>query len=118
MVVSKDGDTYYKHIFWHLSKILCKVGDIVGSGDLIGLTGNTGKYSTGPHLHWGLKRCNNMNWTLDYQNGYKGAISPLPFFQNTFIVEYVNNLKTQLGLLKGLLSLYKKAIDLLKIKFK
>ena len=113
VIVSQDGNTYFKHIFWHLSKILCKVGDIVGSGDLIGLTGNTGQYSTGPHLHWGLKKCNNMNWTLDYQNGYKGAIDPTPYFQNIFIGDYMASLQTQLRLLKQLIKLWK---DFIKLK--
>lgn len=41
-------------VYGHLSKTLVKDGDIVKRGDLIGLTGNTGRTS-GPHLHWGTK---------------------------------------------------------------
>lgn len=38
-------------IYGHLSKHLCKVGDIVKAGQPIGLGGNTGR-STGSHLHF------------------------------------------------------------------
>lgn len=41
-------------VYGHLSKTLVKAGDMVKRGDLIGLTGNTGRTS-GPHLHWGTK---------------------------------------------------------------
>ena len=38
-------------IYGHLSKHLCKVGDVVKAGEVIGLGGNTG-LSTGSHLHF------------------------------------------------------------------
>lgn len=41
-------------VYGHLSKTLVKAGDIVKRGDLIALSGNTGRTS-GPHLHWGTK---------------------------------------------------------------
>ena len=37
--------------FLHLSEINVNVGDRIGRGDLIGLSGDTGR-STGPHLDW------------------------------------------------------------------
>lgn len=43
--------------YLHLSKIKVKVGQHVGAGDVIAISGNSGKRTTGPHLHiscrWG-----------------------------------------------------------------
>lgn len=38
----------------HLSKINVKDGDQIKKGDIVGLSGATGRVS-GPHLHWGVK---------------------------------------------------------------
>jgi len=40
--------------YFHLSKTLVSVGDIVKRGQVIGLVGNTGRV-TGPHLHWAAR---------------------------------------------------------------
>jgi len=41
-------------VYKHNSKLLKKVGDHVQAGDAIAVIGNTGKISTGPHLHFEL----------------------------------------------------------------
>ena len=46
-------DNGFKTGYAHLSKQLVKKGDKIKQGDVIGLSGNTGK-STGPHLHFTL----------------------------------------------------------------
>ena len=40
--------------YFHLSKTMVRVGDIVKRGQVIGLVGNTGRV-TGPHLHWAAR---------------------------------------------------------------
>lgn len=41
-------------IYYHLSELKCKEGDIVKKGDLVALSGATG-LATGPHLHWEVR---------------------------------------------------------------
>lgn len=41
-------------IYGHMDDVKAKVGEHVSTGEVIGLSGNTGN-STGPHLHFGLK---------------------------------------------------------------
>jgi len=40
-------------VYLHLSKRLVEEGDVVSAGDVIGLSGRSGRV-TGPHLHFGL----------------------------------------------------------------
>jgi hypothetical protein len=55
-----------KHIIYgHMNKVDVHVGDKIHSGDLIGLSGNTGN-STGPHLHFGMT--NNQGAFIDPTN--------------------------------------------------
>ena len=51
--VSEDGKSYKTKSF-HLLEIGVEVGAEVFAGDLVGLTGNTGTCTTGPHLHFEL----------------------------------------------------------------
>jgi murein DD-endopeptidase MepM/ murein hydrolase activator NlpD len=38
-------------LYFHMTKIKAKPGQVVNTGDLLGLSGHTGRV-TGPHLHW------------------------------------------------------------------
>lgn len=77
--------THFKTIYWHLKEgsVLVKVDQKVSTGQKIAEADNTGM-STGTHLHFGLKPIyqgeNTYTWlNLEQNNGYFGAIDPLPF---------------------------------------
>jgi len=118
-IVSLEGTQYYKHIYWHLLSdgVKVKIGQVVESGDLIGLGDSTG-HSTGDHLHRGLKKVAKDEFgryvTQNHDNGYFGAIDIAPYFSNIFIVDYMNMLKAQLGILQQIISLIQRIIDLIK----
>lgn len=41
-------------VYKHLAQIFVRAGDMVSTGSLIGKYGNSGEYTTGPHLHFEL----------------------------------------------------------------
>ncbi len=51
-------------MYYHMSQLKVKEGQMVGQGDLLGLSGSTG-FSTGPHLHWEV-RLNSVIMNPDY----------------------------------------------------
>ncbi len=70
----KDGNTViisHKHgissVYKHAKSIYVKIGDHVKTGEAIGIVGNTGSQSSGPHLHFEL--WNDM-----------GPLNPLDYF--------------------------------------
>jgi murein DD-endopeptidase MepM/ murein hydrolase activator NlpD len=80
-IIGKVGDQNYRFIYWHLQSFKVNVGDSVASGQVIGISDNTGM-STGSHLHWGVKPVtwNGSTWSSSQENdGYRGAIDGFPF---------------------------------------
>jgi len=78
LLSSLDEDGFYT-IYYHLKDVVIKVGDKIKAGQLIGHADNTGKYTTGDHLHFGMKLTKD-GMTFDRYNGYNGAIDPAPYF--------------------------------------
>lgn len=62
VIVSNQDGT--RHLFAHMSDIPLQEGQRVAPGDLIGLSGNTGR-GTGPHLHWQIMRAGTSAFTYD-----------------------------------------------------
>jgi murein DD-endopeptidase MepM/ murein hydrolase activator NlpD len=60
-----DHGSGYTTLFAHLSKLKVKYGEVVKRGDIIGLTGNTGR-STAPHLHYEIHYYGTPQNPLDY----------------------------------------------------
>lgn len=88
----KYDQGYARTRYWHLcdpkkepqykSPIQGKKNVKVKAGDLIGYADNTG-FSTGDHLHFGLKWAEKNGTVLNYSNGFKGAVDPKPFLKET-----------------------------------
>ena len=78
IAIDNVGGTY-RTFYAHLSELKVNNGQYVRCGDVIGFSGNTGRYTTGPHLHFGLHPIKNYSDT-EPDNGYNGAIDPTPFW--------------------------------------
>ena len=99
-------EQWNKFLWWHFEAIdpLIYLGRKLKLGDVLGVAGNTG-ISTGAHCHFAWYR-----YGEDYNNGYKGASDPTPFYDPRFCVD----IKTQIGLLQKLVDLYLAIIKILK----
>ncbi len=89
----KTGTAYFKTIYWHLiDNIPVKSGDRLKAGDLVGYANSTG-LSTGDHLHYGLKPMkqdvNGAYYNSEQNNGYQGAIDPMPYFNMKYARDLV-----------------------------
>ena len=63
--IKLDHGNGYTTLFAHLSKIKVKHGQEVSRGEIIGLTGNTGR-STAPHLHYEIHHYGESKNPLDF----------------------------------------------------
>ncbi len=70
-------------IYYHLQRFFIKINDHVKEGQIIAECDNTGRYTTGPHLHFGIKiyYVIGSKFYKDYGNGYFGAVDPAPLFR-------------------------------------
>ena len=65
-------------VLGHLSSIVVNAKQEISLGDSIGIMGNTG-FSSGPHLHLGLRRIAPNGSVVDENNGFSGYIDFLPW---------------------------------------
>jgi hypothetical protein len=70
-----DGSSTYYTYYAHLMQASVSAGQSVEAGAVIGHSNNTGA-STGPHLHFGLRKS-------DTSDAYKGYIDPMPYLTGT-----------------------------------
>lgn len=101
-VISKEpmeDGRYYKLRYWHLKEFKVYDGQEVKCGDLLGLGDSTG-LSTGDHLHFGLKPCDKDGNSLEPNNGYFGAIDPLPYYENVFVGEVLQTKQLALSVIE------------------
>lgn len=84
-------DTFVKLRYAHMTELLHRPGDNLTIGDIVGYVGNTGS-STGPHLHFDMKWCDQDGNTLNHDNGYWGAVDPTPYF-NGNTAQFVHLIK-------------------------
>ena len=74
-------------VHWHMKdkSIVVKMGDKVKTGDLLGLSNNTGQ-STGPHLHFSilpLSPDTTRTYLAGLSNGFGGSVDPMPYLDLT-----------------------------------
>ena len=101
---------HFKTRYWHLIAMDVDIGDFVETGDLLGYADNTG-YSSSDHLHFELKKTDSKGNTLNGDNGYFGAIDPLPYMVPIF----APTAKSTLGKIKEqLATIADKVADLLR----
>ena len=114
------------HITWQGVKLIItsrvkKYLDIkVKMGNQIALAGSTGK-SSGPHVHFATKWCDEHGNGIHRNNGTFGAFDPRPYFENIFVVDQVKKeeleakvIETQLTLIDVL----RQYVTLLQIQLK
>lgn len=69
-------------LYLHLDSWRVQEGQKIVDGVIIGKAGNTGKWTTGAHLHFAVRphwKRSNGTYTPDYDNGYNGYVDPTPY---------------------------------------
>lgn len=99
--------------YWHLKQPYVQLNQPIKTGDVIGISDNTG-FSSGDHLHWECKPQDKVNglWVNTYQNnGFFGAVDALLFCNGYYACDassVVQILFSELSAYQTLLALYQK----------
>jgi murein DD-endopeptidase MepM/ murein hydrolase activator NlpD len=84
LTISVDSlDGTIRTLNCHMSTTKVVVGQQVRRGDLIGLSGNTGRYTTGPHLHHEIIELTSGHVT-NPGNGFNGAVNNFNYYDGTY----------------------------------
>lgn len=104
---------YAKVRYWHLKTISVSMDQKVNVGDIIGLADNTG-LSSGDHLHFELKPVDyftdGKHYNLLQNNGFYGAIDPVPYFNKIF----ASDAQKIINILRGIVLILNRLVGLLK----
>lgn len=73
---------------WHMIALNVHKGDRVKAGQIIGYADSTG-YSTGDHCHFELKPVDYHGNNLLQNNGFFGAINPLPYMRQDYSPSFI-----------------------------
>ena len=102
-----DGQkTKFKVGYGHLSNILVEVGQVVEAGTFIGYSGNTGKYTTGPHLHTQVNPYylnSRGRWYGDTTSGYSCGVDFRIVGTTIYYKRNMKHLSTNKSIVQGLL---------------
>lgn len=79
MLITNDKGKGYGTFYYHHEENLVKTGDPVLAGQWLGITDNTGKYTTANHLHFELFETFDGE-IINRGNGFNGRINPAPYF--------------------------------------
>jgi murein DD-endopeptidase MepM/ murein hydrolase activator NlpD len=79
MVWITNTDLKLMTVVMHCSAFKLSCGDKVKQGDVIAISGNTGRYTTGDHVHFGVYQIDGEGDIINRGNGYGGAVDPIPF---------------------------------------
>ena len=85
--------------YWHLKSVVGWDGRDISPGELIGFADNTG-FSSGDHVHFGLKLIGDNDETLNGGNGYWGALDLTPYYDNVYILDYLEIQKNAVNVIE------------------
>lgn len=79
IVTNIDVNLRLETVYGHLHTVNVTVGQDVQAGQLIGHCDSTG-FSTGNHLHFGVRELDMRNEVININNGFLGYVDPMPLF--------------------------------------
>ena len=97
-IVVNDGSGKL-HYYAHLNKASVSVGDSISKGDLLGLSGSTGR-STGPHLHYEVRDTSSGGIAIDPDTEFN-VLATDPEFLHEYSVPLDSDSGTEWWNLKG-----------------